>query len=43
MADVKFPNISNSNNTSFVDGRPTGKGFTNAGLSEYDENGMNRN
>ncbi len=38
MADVKFPNISQSNNNSFVDTRPI---RNNANLSEYnDQNGI---
>jgi len=34
MADVKFPNISQSNNNSFVDGRGLKNG---GGLNEYDD------
>ncbi|CDW87895.1 UNKNOWN [Stylonychia lemnae] len=40
MADVKFPNISQSNNNSFVDGRGLKNG---GGLGEYDDQQAMRN
>ena len=40
MADVKFPNISQSNNNSFVAERPSKNGH---GLGEYEDNSGNRN
>lgn len=40
MADVKFPNISQSNNNSFVDTRPSKNGNI---LGEYDDQQALRN